>query len=170
MRHHTKRRLALLSLSVLPGVFGQSTCFDSIGAINSFMQTELVRIEAGADPQASYTFNLCTNTFFDASMTTLEPVLNNAMFLCGEDGSRRNRCIFVGGVEQVRIDNSLVPGYPLQEVTFMGITFSSFESGSAMSGTSIAAFASATTTATFMDCAWQVRKHFVLRSLARFTF
>jgi hypothetical protein len=132
-------------------------CFDTIGALNSAMQTELVRIQNGATPQDAYMYNLCTNTFFDATSSILEPILNNAMFVCGDDGSRLGRCVILGGSEQVRIVDSTVDSYPLQELIFMGITFSSFVSNSVRTGLSIAAFASASLTATFTDCSWEVR-------------
>jgi hypothetical protein len=123
------------------------------------MQTEFVRIQNGATPADAYMYNLCANTFFDATSTILAPVLSNSMFICGNDGSRLGRCVIVGGSEQVRIVDSTIDGYPLQELSFMGITFSSFESNALKTGTSIAAFASSSTTATFTDCAWEVRTH-----------
>lgn len=138
-------------------------CFNTLGAINSEMQTELIRIQNGATPQASYLYNLCANTFFDATSERLEPVLNNAMFVCGDNGNRDNRCVIVGGNQQVKITDSLVSGFPLREVTFMGITFSAFETNGEMTGASIAAFASTATTATFTECTWQVRSFSMLR-------
>jgi hypothetical protein len=122
------------------------------------MQTELVRIQNGATPQDSYTYNLCPNKIFDAASVFLEPVLNNANFVCGNDGRRTNSCVIVGGTMQVRIVDSAVTGYPLQEISFTGITFSGFETSNSMSGTSIAAFASSAATATFTDCEWKVRE------------
>ena len=56
----------------------------------------------------------------------------------------------------MRIVDSEVSDYPLQELSFTGITFSAFEGSSRMTGTSIAALASSATTATFTDCAWKV--------------
>lgn len=144
-------------LLMLPLVVSQTPCFDTIGALNSAMQTELVRIQSGATPEDSYMYNLCTNTFFDAETAILMPVLNNVMFICGNDGSRLGRCVILGGSQQVLILDSTVDSYPLQELSFMGITFSSFESNSAQSGMSIAAFASSSTMATFTDCSWEVR-------------
>lgn len=132
-------------------------CFTTLGAINSEMQTELARIQNGATAQESYVYNMCANTFFDAMSEPLQPVLNNAMFVCGDNGSRSNRCVVVGGSQQVMIMDSFVSGYPLQEVHFLGITFSGFETDNQMEGTSIAAFASSATTATFSECTWEVR-------------
>jgi len=150
---------ALLALGVLARPIAAQTapCFNTLGAINSVMQTELVRIQNGAPPQQSYVYSLCPNTFLDASAEPLEPVLNNVMFVCGESGDRSGRCVILGGSQQVLIQDSLVDGYPLQELSFLGITFSAFETnGGDMTGSSIAAFASSTTTATFIDCVWQV--------------
>jgi hypothetical protein len=155
IRHPIEVFLAL-NILVYP-VLAQTPCFETLGALNNVMQTELSRIQTGATPQDVYTYNLCANTNFDANTTVLEPVLSNAMFICGDDGSRLNSCVILGGSEQVRIVDSLVTGYPLQELSFMGITFSAFQSNKKRTGTSIAAFASSATTATFTDCAWQVR-------------
>jgi hypothetical protein len=135
-------------------------CFATLGAVNSDMELELIRIRNGAPPQTAYLYPLCPNTVFDATLTPLRPLLNNAMIVCGVDGQRSNRCVILGGSVQVAILDSLVDGYPLQELSFMGLTFSGFTSASAGGiGTSIAAMASSVTMATFTDCAWQVRTH-----------
>jgi hypothetical protein len=156
---HTQKSLLITCILIIvsPPVRSQTPCFDTIGALNTAMQTELARIQNGATPQAAYMYNLCTNTFFDATTAILVPVLNNAMFICGNDGDRLGRCVFLGGSEQVRIEDSTVDSYPLQELSFFGITFSSFETNTVRTGLSIAAFASTTTTATFTDCSWEVR-------------
>jgi hypothetical protein len=139
-------------------------CFATLEAINSDMELELIRIRNGAPPQnaAPYVYQLCADTVFDATSTPLRPLLNNAMFVCGANGNRSNRCVILGGTVQVAILDSLVDGYPLQELSFMGLTFSGFVSSSNAPattgiGTSIAAMASSVTMATFTDCSWQVR-------------
>jgi hypothetical protein len=163
-------RVALCVLSVLaqPVISQNPTpCFDTIGSLNSVMQTELTRIRNGATPQNAYMYNLCNNTFFDATTSILEPVLNNVMFVCGENGNRLGRCVILGGSVQVQIDDSTVDTYPIQELSFMGITFSSFESNALRTGTSIGAYASSSTTATFMDCTWEeFKSDFVIRQNA----
>jgi hypothetical protein len=125
------------------------------------MELELIRIRNGAVPQTTYVYTLCPNTVLDATTTPLRPLLNNAMFVCGADGQRSNRCVILGGTVQVAILDSLVDGYPLQELSFLGLTFSGFVSDDASAangiGTSIAAMASSVTMATFTDCSWQVR-------------
>ena len=145
-----------ISLATYDVIAQTGPCFTTLGAINSEMQTELARIQNGASPQESYVYNMCANTFFDATSEPLQPVLNNAMFVCGDNGSRSNRCVVVGGSQQVMIMDSFVSGYPMQEVHFLGITFSGFETNNQMEGTSIAAFASSATMATFSECTWQV--------------
>jgi len=149
--------LIVLGMLFRPIVAQETACFETLGSINSVMQTELSRIQNGATPQESYVYSLCSNTFLDAGSEPLQPVLDNTMFVCGDDGSRSNRCVIVGGNQQVLIRDSLVSGYPLQELNFMGITFSAFETNGEMTGSSISALASSTTTATFTDCTWQVR-------------
>ena len=158
LRHaQTSLFLSCLLIIIIAPVLSQTSCFDTIGALNSAMQTELTRIQNGAAPQDAYMYNLCTNTFFDAQTAILMPVLNNVMFICGDDGNRLGRCVILGGSEQVRIQDSTVDNYPLQELSFLGITFSSFATSTARTGLSIAAFASSSTTATFTDCSWEVR-------------
>lgn len=130
--------------------------YESLAALNNDMETELNRIRDGGTPEESYTFRLCPNQLFDAESSTLLPVLNNAMFVCGSDGSRSNNCIIIGGSEQVRIENSQVDTYPLESLTFIGLTFADFKGNAAITGTSIAALASAPTTATFLDVTFTV--------------
>jgi hypothetical protein len=152
-------------------------CFQTIASLQSVMATELSRIANGAVPAAAYTFILCPNTFLDASAMPLTPLLDKSTFMCGNDGHVRNRCIIVGGGgggggsngtatapgttivtdAQVRIVDSTTPGHVLQQVDFVGVTFSGFESNvHTKMGKSIAAAASSSTTATFKGCAWQV--------------
>ena len=167
IRQAPKALFLLCSLLLVRRTLSQDACYETLGSLNSVMQTELVRIQNGATPQDAYMYNLCNNTFFDATTTILEPVLNNAMFICGDDGSRLGRCVILGGSLQVEIVDSLVDTYPLQEISFMGITFSSFESNTLRTGTSIGAFASSVTTATFTDCAWEeFTSDFVIRQNA----
>lgn len=164
----SERALYLIcSLLTVQRTLSQDACYETIGSLNSVMQTELSRIQNGAIPQDAYMYNLCNNTFFDSTITALKPVLNNVMFICGDDGNRLGRCVIAGGSLQVEIVDSTVDSYPLQEISFMGITFSSFESNALRTGTSIGAFASSVTTATFTDCAWdEFNSDFVIRQNA----
>lgn len=131
-------------------------CYPTIRTINSAMRTERTRIQNGGIPEGTYEFVLCPNTVFDATFEALQPTLDNVVFRCGGATSvAANRCIFNGGAQQVLILDSLVPGYFLQQVSFVGITFSNFGSTTEES-TSIAAFASSITTALFRDCVWEV--------------
>lgn len=155
MKRHGARVVPILLSLVCTGLC-QTDCFGTLLALNNEMQTELIRIRNGATPNSEYLYNLCPNTFFDTASTALEPVLSNSKFVCGENGSRTDRCVMLGGSTQVRISDSLVEGYPLEELTFMGITFSGFQSNNNRRGSSIAAQASSVTTATFTDCEWQV--------------
>jgi hypothetical protein len=159
-----------------PAYADDNECFQTIASLQSVMATELSRIANGALPAAAYTFILCPNTFLDASAMPLTPLLDKSTFMCGNDGHVRNRCIIVGGGggsgsngtatapgttivtdAQVRIVDSTTPGHVLQQVDFVGVTFSGFESNAQTKmGKSIAAAASSSTTATFKGCAWQV--------------
>jgi hypothetical protein len=129
-----------------PGLEG----YTSIAAINADMQTELSRIRNGGLPEDSYTFTMCPNLVFDTSSVALLPVLSNSMFVCGEMGDVGDDCVLFGGDEQIRIEDSTVSGYVLERLTFAGLTFADF------GGTSIAALASSTTSATFTNSLWTV--------------
>ena len=167
IRQSTTGLLLVCFLLLVDRTLSQNACYETIGSLNSVMQTELLRIQNGATPQDAYIYNLCSNTFFNSTTTILAPLLNNAMFVCGDDGSRLGRCVILGGSLQIEIVDSSVDTYPLQEVSFMGITFSSFESNALRTGTSIGAFASSVTTARFVDCAWEeFTSDFVIRQNA----
>jgi hypothetical protein len=128
----------------------------SLTALNSDMQLELMRISDGGAPAPPYTFTLCPNQVFDAALVTLQPVLSEATFVCGANGDPEDDCTLLGGEEQVRIEDSTVDGYPLETLIFVGISFADFSSSDVNLGTSIAALASSTTTATFMNSRWSV--------------
>lgn len=125
------------------------TGFSTIASINDFMQSEVLRIATGGAPESSYNITLCPNTDFDASLESLKPVLSGVNFICGADGAPTNSCNIRGGAEQVRIEDSKVPDYPLSLVSFTGLTFESF-------GTSVNGSASQTTTASFNNVTWKV--------------
>jgi hypothetical protein len=135
------------------------TGFSTIASINDFMQDEILRIATGGAPQSAYDIILCPNTDFDASVESLTPVLSGANFICGADGAVTNNCNIRGGAEQVRIEDSQVPDYPLAQVAFSGLTFESF-------GTSVNGSASQTTTASFNNVTWKVGQILTLSFLA----
>ena len=137
-----------------PSVVGYS----SIAQLNRDMLVEQQRIADGGTPQDSYLFTLCPFTDFDVTSGPLLPLLDNSMFLCGASGDVGDECTLTGGTAQVRIQDSTVPGFPLATVSFTGLTFSGFTTNAAGTGASIQAVASTTTTATFTDVRWQVRR------------
>lgn len=124
--------------------------YTSIEDINSDMQDELERIEDGDDALDVYNFILCPNTEFDAARGPLQPVLNGAVFWCGEFGNLSDNCTFTRGSSQVRIQDSQISDYKLESLEFRGLTFQQFTYAS------IAAEASQNTTAKFIDCHWKV--------------
>jgi hypothetical protein len=130
--------------------------YTSLDSLNSDMQLELLRISGGGVPAPPYTFTLCPNTLFDTAQGTLQPVLSGATFVCGVNGDPEDACTFLGGDEQIRIEDSTVDGYLLEELEFVGISFADFASSDGVLGTSIAALASSTTTATFVNNRWSV--------------
>jgi hypothetical protein len=132
-----------------PGLSG----YTSILALNQDMDTELQRISDGGElpSNQAYLLPLCPQTTFgfDAA-TVLLPILNRVTFQCGSSGDIDLRCVFTGGDEQVRIENTAVSGYPFNSVFFTGVTFEGFQQRS------IAAVGSAPTQVTFINCLWQV--------------
>jgi hypothetical protein len=131
--------------------------YTSIAALNQDMDTELQRIIAGGElpPEQAYILPLCPQTTFGFDVATvLLPILNRVTFQCGSSGNNDERCVFTGGDEQVRIENTVVTGYPFNSIFFMGVTFEGFQQRS------IAAMGSAPTQVTFMNCLWQVSSAF----------
>jgi hypothetical protein len=120
----------------------------NITAMNEDMTDELARITAGGTAVSSYDFVLCPDTTFDGTATLL-PILGQTRFLCGAGGIAKT-CIIAGGTQQVLIAESTVSTLPVTNVTFVNITFSGFN------GTSISAFASKVTSASFLGCTWTV--------------
>lgn len=140
------------------------TGYSSIEVLNSDMETELQKIQDGSAPADEYTFRLCPDTVFDTTTTPLRPVLNNAMFLCGENGDRANSCTLVGGSEQIKFEDSAVEGYVLESMSFMGLSFADFEGNTDLTGTSIGAYASSQLTSIFTNVAFTVRKYIIVVS------
>jgi hypothetical protein len=124
------------------------TGYTSIEDINSDIDTELGRIEAGEAPQEMYFLTLCPGTF-DVSSGPLLPRLDQASFSCAGTGNSDDGCIFSGGTEVIRIEDSSIEGYIINSINFLGITFTAF------TGYSVELLASAPTEAIFMDCLWK---------------
>jgi len=139
--------------------------YKTLEAINNDMQAELQRISSGGQPEELYEFVFCPETVFDANSVVLEPVLSGSTFICGSDGDPGNNCIILGGDEQVRIVDSSLPNFPLVQLNFVGVTFAGFTTNDSDTGTSIAAFASSTTTVSFVDVTWTVSSLVIPSSL-----
>jgi hypothetical protein len=130
--------------------------YSSIAAINNDMETEFNRISGGGAPEAEYLFTLCPRQVFEAAPEPLRPLLSGAVFQCGAAGLSTDNCIFRGGAEQVRVEDSALASYPLQQIAFSGITFDAFENNAESTGASINVFASSTTAISFNDVHWEV--------------
>jgi hypothetical protein len=120
-----------------PGTVGYAT----IEAMNTDMMQEVALIIGGKTPQETYRFVLCPNTVIDASSTTLTPLLDGSIFLCGETGSLEGACEISGGAMQVDIGVPMAGSPQIASVSFMGITFGGFTeaaiSGDAGSNTTV---------------------------------
>ena len=128
------------------------TGYTSLEDLNDDMAAERDRIAGGGSPSAEYNFILCSDadSTFDARRgNEINVVLENANFFCGGDGFVNPACTIVGGQLQVRIENSAVDGYPIENMSFQGITFQAFV------GRSIAYLANTPTEAVFENCIWQ---------------
>jgi len=106
--------------------------YTSVDSLREDMQAETDRIAAGGVPEPSYDFVICPGptqiTFTDNE--PLIPTLNRVTIRCGD---LAQSCFFEGGTEQILIKDSEIDGYPLEEVSIIGMTFSGF-SGAAMTG------------------------------------
>lgn len=151
------RSLFVTYMALITSVTAQTPCpgntaikgYGNIADLNNAMAAEASKIKGGATPNPPYVFTICPNTILNAKQP-LTPLLSGAEFVCGTDGALSNSCTFLGGTTQVSIQDSTVPGYPLQNITFKGITFK----GSSQAA--VVGSASAATTATFNDCSWTV--------------
>ena len=102
--------------------------YTTIAAMNTDMQTEIDRIDAGGefDPDRTYQMVLCPSTTFDTSTDILRPSLNGANFICGENGNVADGCIVSGGTENINIQPSTVDNYDFEMIAFQGVTFEQF--------------------------------------------
>ena len=102
--------------------------YTTIAAMNADMQTEISRIDGGGDFEDGQTYNmiLCPGGTFDTTDEPLLPVLNGAIFSCGEDGNVADGCVVSGGRQNVNIQAPSINNYPLQMISFNGITFEMF--------------------------------------------
>ena len=157
--------VSVLLLVISTSVVAQAPCpgnsgingYTSIVAINAAMTTALNAIKGGGVPKPPYVFTICPNTVL-TSTVPLTPMLSGATFVCGSDGTASNKCSIQGGANQVSIQDSTVSGYPLQNVTFSGITFEGSTQSSVLAG------AGSGTTASFNGCSWSV-SHSPFRNL-----
>jgi hypothetical protein len=136
-----------------PAVLGYSSIF----SLNSDMLFELARIATGGEPMAQYIFTLCPFMEFDFDANSnngtnvpLMPVLDRSVFQCGDMGSQLDSCVFLGGTTQVQIEDSNVPGFPLETVEFRGVSFTEF------SDAALAGGASENTTVFFVESFFEV--------------
>jgi hypothetical protein len=120
-----------------------STGYDSIDHLNNDINSEVSRIAGGGKPESVYVYSLCPDTTivldYDQSLI---PKLDGSVFQCG-DGSSSRKCELSGGRDQVLINRNseLSDEYSMNEVRFVGITFTGFTnsliSGSASMSTTV---------------------------------
>lgn len=119
--------------------------------MNTDMQTEIDRIAGGGEFDDDQTYNmvLCPSTTFDTSSDILMPVLNGAIFTCGENGDVADGCVLSGGRENINVQPPTVDNYDLEMITLQGITFEQF------TGVSVTNEANSETNIEFRDSVWQ---------------
>ena len=93
------------------------------------------------------------NSQFEIPADGFLPVLSGSIFICGNKGDVADNCVFNGSQNLVVLNNSTVPNYAFQEVSFLGITFTGF-SNAAFSGD-----AGYETTVKIDQSKFEVRKH-----------
>lgn len=127
------------------GVWGYSSLDD----LNRDIADEMNRVHdfPFMNPQGSYEYTLCGHTVFDATEYALTPLLSHSRFVCSSE-----HCTISGGKVQMNLLH--VPAfhdrYPMEEVSFHGLTFQGFTTYS------IAALATGRTSAKFYNCHWKV--------------
>lgn len=110
--------------------------YTSLDAINLDMENEFVYLKNGGESRAPYVFVLCPNTTYDASATSLLPMLSDSVIICGYNGNVRDDCILSGGEIQVVVNDhstDITTKKAINDIRFIGITFSNF-TNSALSG------------------------------------
>ena len=134
---------------LLPTAFEQSRAQECSGpgsivgyATIKDLNLDMQDIVANGTDVGPLEFTLCPMTTFTV-VEPLRPLLSNCQFTCGT-GVQEEGCIIDGGVEQVVLEGDLV------NLRFLGIEFRNFEEKS------IAATASANSTALFDRCMWHV--------------
>ena len=132
---------------------GNVSGYVTIEDMNKDMRQELDIIRMGNGDLAPYIFVLCPDTLFNVTTEPLLPLLSGAVFTCGLEGDPALNCLFVGGADQIVIENPAddVPNYNLESISFMGITFTSF-TNAAITGT-----ATVPTTVGLYNCNFDVR-------------
>ena len=130
--------------------------YASIAALNNDIQAEVDRIAGGGAPEEEYVFTLCPRHVFEVTTEALLPRLSGSVFQCGVSGSSTDNCVFRGGSEQIRVEDSTIATYPLVSVLFRGLTFEGFAGNQEEGGASVNVLASETTTIRFVDVAWAV--------------
>ena len=154
----------LVSLSLVGRVSSQaftptvSACLNSDGDtgyatipdMNADIQREYALILGGKTPEPSYQFVLCPNTDLDGGNETLVPLLDNSMFLCGNDGTSSG-CGISGGEVQVNIGRPVDGTHSVTAVSFVGVDFKGFSSA-AISGDGVK-----NTTVTISQSSFSVR-------------
>jgi len=127
--------------------------YRTISDVMADQRDEQLRIQDGGQPVPPYVFNFCAGVEFvefETANITLTPLLDGATFICGEAAAPSDVCVFNGGNNQVLIEDSTVPGYDIESVNFIGITFSGFN------GAAVAGGASDTTTVNLLDATFAV--------------
>jgi hypothetical protein len=122
--------------------------YTSIASINGDIDQEITRIGSGGSPQGLYMLVLCPGTF-DTSSSPLLPRLDQATYSCAGTGNVNEGCILSGGETNIRIDDPGIDGYNVNDMNFMGITFTAF------TGYSIELLGTAPAEAIFLNCLWQ---------------
>jgi hypothetical protein len=122
--------------------------YTSIASINDDIDQEITRIEGGGSPQELYVIVLCPGTF-DTSSSPLLPQLDQATYSCAGTGNVNEGCIFSGGESNILIEDPGIDGYNINDMNFMGITFTAF------TGYSIDLRGIAPAEAIFLNCLWQ---------------
>jgi len=123
--------------------------YDRLQDVTNDQFEEYQRIENGDEPRPPYVFRLCPNTEFMTDFDPFPVLLSGSMFTCGPNVASSDNCVFKGGFEVIKFEDSTIDGYTLEMASFVGITFDGFN------GVGVVGYASAPTIGSFVDCVWQ---------------
>ena len=96
-----------------------------MSSLNEDISFERDRVLSGGIPESEYSFTLCPNIPFDASVP-LRPALDNIIINCGQSANPSDTCALVGGTTQVQVESYSSSTFPVSSITLSELRFTGF--------------------------------------------